>query len=414
MIGSRSVVRRTLAAALSAVALLGLLGGAGPASAQTQTAVEYYYSAWNFYFVTSFPAEIAALDGGAFGGAWQRTGQTFEVWSQATGGALPDCRFFSTGFSPRSSHFYTPYAAECAGLKAPGSGWQYEAIAFYVQLPDVNGNCPAGTTILYRLYNNGMGGAPNHRFTTSATTFNEMLAAGYIFEGDGRTGASACVPVSAPPPPATPEGLWRGTTSTGAAVAGFLLDTGVYYVIYTSPGTNIIAGVVEGTYSSSNDTFTSSDAHDFSIGIGIFAAQVSGSYTPRTAISGVISEGGQTESFSATYQSQYDQPASLTAAAGTYTGQVASSHGWTVASITLGATGTFGGSSGACTFSGTATPHGSVNVFDVMITFHSAVCSLGTSPLSGIAFYDPINKQIYGAAPNASGTDGLLFVGTKP
>jgi hypothetical protein len=56
------------------------------AVAQTQTAVEYYYAAWDQYFVTSSPDEIAALDGGAFGGVCQRTGQTFTVWSQPVGG----------------------------------------------------------------------------------------------------------------------------------------------------------------------------------------------------------------------------------------------------------------------------------------------------------------------------------------
>ena len=38
------------------------------ASAQIQTAVEYYYAAWDYYFVTSFPDEIAILDGGL----WRR------------------------------------------------------------------------------------------------------------------------------------------------------------------------------------------------------------------------------------------------------------------------------------------------------------------------------------------------------
>ena len=65
------------------------------ASAQTQLAVEYYYADWNFYFVTSDPGEIAALDGGAFGGLWKRTGQTFTVWTGPTNGALLTCRFFS-------------------------------------------------------------------------------------------------------------------------------------------------------------------------------------------------------------------------------------------------------------------------------------------------------------------------------
>src|SRR5215470_3375476 len=115
------------------------------ALAQTQSAVEYYYAAWDYYFVTSFPDEIVLLDGGAFGGVWMRTGQTFNVWAQPATGTLPTCRFFSTSFAPKSSHFYTPYANECASLKTNPS-WQYEAIAFYLQVPDNDGNCPAGTT----------------------------------------------------------------------------------------------------------------------------------------------------------------------------------------------------------------------------------------------------------------------------
>src|SRR6516164_425430 len=97
---------------LSAIGLAIGLAFAGWATAQTQTAVEYYYADWNFYFVTAFPDEIAALDGGAFGGAWKRTGQTFDVWPDLTGDAVPTCRFFSVVFAPRSSHFYTPYADE--------------------------------------------------------------------------------------------------------------------------------------------------------------------------------------------------------------------------------------------------------------------------------------------------------------
>ncbi len=167
---------------------------AAPPPPQAGTAVEYYYDVWNFYFETSFPAEIAALDGGAFGGAWKRTSQTFNVWPTASNpSAVPTCRFFSTIFDPKSSHFYTPIATECASLKA-GTAWQYEAIAFYIALTDANGLCGAGTIPLYRLYNNGIGGAPNHRYTTSLTIFNQMLAAGWIPEGSGSPSVFACVP----------------------------------------------------------------------------------------------------------------------------------------------------------------------------------------------------------------------------
>ena len=169
-----------------------LTGPAQPPAATTP-AVEYYYADWNFYFETSFPDEIAALDGGAFGGAWKRTGQTFSVWPQPGGSASPTCRFFSTAFAPRSSHFYTPFSAECALVKTEPE-WQYEAIAFYIELADDTGQCPAGTIPLYRAYNNGLGGAPNHRYTTSLTILNQMIAAGWAFEGNGNTKVFACVP----------------------------------------------------------------------------------------------------------------------------------------------------------------------------------------------------------------------------
>ena len=42
-------------------------------------ATEYYYPAWDMYFVTAIPDEIAKLDAGAFAG-WARTGLTFNVY----------------------------------------------------------------------------------------------------------------------------------------------------------------------------------------------------------------------------------------------------------------------------------------------------------------------------------------------
>jgi len=161
--------------------------------APTTLAVEYYYADWNYYFMTAFPAEIAVLDGGAFGGVWKRTGESFSVWQESTPTSSPTCRFFSTSFAPKSSHFYTPFSAECATVKS-SPDWQFESVAFHMQLAAANGLCGADTVSLYRLYNNGMGGAPNHRYTTSPDIFNLMIAAGWSFEGDGNTRVFACVP----------------------------------------------------------------------------------------------------------------------------------------------------------------------------------------------------------------------------
>jgi len=155
-------------------------------------AIEYYHAEWNHYFVTASGDEIAKLDAGVFAG-WARTGQSFNVLPLDARGAANMCRFFSVSFAPKSSHFYTPYADECGSVKQ-NPDWEFEAEVFAVYLPDATGGCPTGTLPLYRLYNDGQGGAPNHRFTTSAATRADMLAQGWIAEGTGGLGVTACVP----------------------------------------------------------------------------------------------------------------------------------------------------------------------------------------------------------------------------
>jgi len=177
---------------------------ANDAPAQAPAAIEYMYRWGDFryvssYFVTSSPEEIAALD---VGGLWWRTGESFDVWNAPASGTFPTCRFVDTVYG---AHFYTPYASECAGLQA-NEGWLYEGTAFHVQVPDANGNCPAGTTILFRLYNHSSihpvqpfhntlyPYAPLHRYTTRVELFEQMRARGWVVEGDSRTFAFACVP----------------------------------------------------------------------------------------------------------------------------------------------------------------------------------------------------------------------------
>jgi len=163
------------------------------ANSPVGTAVEYYYADWDYYFITSFPDEQAVLDGGAFGGVWKRTGETFPVWTQGSAISPAVCRFFSTNFAPKSSHFYTPISTECQTVKT-NPDWQFEAVSFFLELTDANGNCAAGTTPLYRLYNNGMGGAPNHRFTTNRAVVQTMIGQGWVPEGNGPDVIFACGP----------------------------------------------------------------------------------------------------------------------------------------------------------------------------------------------------------------------------
>jgi large repetitive protein len=154
-------------------------------------AIEYYHAAFDHYFVTAIADEITKLDNGTFTG-WVRTGETFNVYADVPGGSSPVCRFFSTAFGAKSSHFYTPDGNECTTVKA-NANWQFEAEVFSLPRPNSLGVCATGAPV-YRLYNNGLGGAPNHRYTTSLVTRTTMLNKGWISEGSGNFGVIMCSP----------------------------------------------------------------------------------------------------------------------------------------------------------------------------------------------------------------------------
>jgi hypothetical protein len=157
--------------------------------------VEYLHSGFGHYFITSFAGEITALDGGQVAG-WARTGRSFKAYVASNGAQSVVCRFFTAAFPPKSSHFYTPNTAECNGLRGSSKEWQYEADSFYVLAADLGtGSCPAGTLAVYRLYNNGQSGAPNHRYTTDPALRTQMMGAGWIPEGYGPEGVAFCAPI---------------------------------------------------------------------------------------------------------------------------------------------------------------------------------------------------------------------------
>ena len=163
-----------------------------PAGGTRRSAIEYYNAGFDHYFMTDIPDEIAKLDNGTFVG-WARTGQSLPVYSDYPAGSMGVCRFFSTSFTPRSSHFYTSDPNECGVVKL-NKDWQFEGVVFGLLSPGPAGDCPAGAVSIYRLYNNGQGGAPNHRYTTSEAIRTQMIAQGWIPEGYGPLGVIMCSP----------------------------------------------------------------------------------------------------------------------------------------------------------------------------------------------------------------------------
>jgi hypothetical protein len=154
--------------------------------------IEYHHAAWDHYFITGIADEITKLDNGTFVG-WARTGLQFKAFPTGTANGSAVCRFFSTAFAPRSSHFYTPFASECATVMT-NPDWQFEAQVFNIPIPATDGSCATGTVPVYRLYNNGQGAAPNHRYTTDLSVRSQMMAQGWVPEGYGSIGVIMCAP----------------------------------------------------------------------------------------------------------------------------------------------------------------------------------------------------------------------------
>ncbi len=165
--------------------------------ANTHLATEWYHDAFDHYFHTASALENQVINDGAYGQDWSRTFGFFRVWTAPGAGRQPVSRFFSTQWGTKSSHFYTAVKSERDLLVAGViTGWQLEADEiYYIGLADyATGACPLGTAPLYRMYNNMLGGAPNHRFTASVAARDAMVAQGWTAEGSGPDVVYGCTP----------------------------------------------------------------------------------------------------------------------------------------------------------------------------------------------------------------------------
>jgi hypothetical protein len=150
-----------------------------PSATSTATVYEFYNTTLNHYFRTAVAEEATAIDNGAAGPGWQRTGLNFVAYVPGAGAGNDVCRFYNR---TANTHFFTADADECAQVKLD-PGWHYEELSFRIQQP-VAGACPEGTIPVYRNYNNRFAfNDSNHRFTTSPTVYDQMKAQGWVGEG---------------------------------------------------------------------------------------------------------------------------------------------------------------------------------------------------------------------------------------
>ena len=156
------------------------------------TVVEFYNAALDHYFITWIAAEIAILDEGVAIKGWKRTGKAFATLTAARADTSPICRFY---IPPNlgNSHFLGRGTSECNSTAANNPTFVLEDAAFmHMVLPNA-GVCPAGTTAVYRVFSNRPDA--NHRYTIERAVRDDMVAHGWIAEGDGSDRVVMCAPV---------------------------------------------------------------------------------------------------------------------------------------------------------------------------------------------------------------------------
>ena len=227
----------------------------------------------------------------------------------------------------------------------------------------------------------------------------------------------------APNAGATAEGVYGGTL-TGSTSSDFellVLENGEFWSLYgtQTPTFFGVAGFVQGSGTSNNGTFTSSNTKDFGFTPAL-AGNTNATYnaTAKT-ISGTVSGSSGTVGFSggpiAGSLYDYNAPASLSTVVGLWSTTTLT--GESVA-VNISADGTFTAVSGlGCNFSGVITPRPSgKNVFNVSLTFGAAPCALPNQPASGIAVTYPLASgptQLIVAVVDSARTTGAATFGTR-
>ena len=225
-------------------------------------------------------------------------------------------------------------------------------------------------------------------------------------------GGGDSAPSIPPAPTATAEGFWEGPASTGVSVALAVLETGETWGVYTSSGS--IVGALYGSTTSSGTTLSGS-GKDFNIpSRTVGSGTYSGTFAAKSSINVTTSTGS---TLSGTYKTAYDQPASLAALAGTFSGVgVSGASPVQTVSVTIASSGTITvPASLGCSAAGTATPRPSgKNIFDVAMTFTGSNCALGNgASTTGIAYYEAATGRVLVMAMNAAKSDGFIYVGQK-
>jgi len=194
--------------------------------------------------------------------------------------------------------------------------------------------------------------------------------------------------------------LWSGGGSCGS---GFTSLWSTTHGTYTTNGNN---------FSGSDKTFNYEESE-------IQSETFTGTAVAKNTLHARSSEDLDTDpGANFIYMSTYDQPASLDSLAGSYTGKAATmavGYAYQKTGVVIsGSDLSMPEDASGCSAQGTVKPHGSVNMFDLSITFKGASCWLGDGTTAkGIAVQIGGSDQIQIQAVTDDGLKDFSFVGSQ-
>lgn len=221
------------------------------------------------------------------------------------------------------------------------------------------------------------------------------------------------------PPTASPAGFYVGTSGAGPTlreISTLILDNGRIYSLYSGPAggpATGIAGAVIGQGVTTDNTFTASPTRNFNFEVpSVTIGSLSATFTERSSISGMVTGGVPSLTFTGAYSSAYEHAPSLAAAAGTYTGIVGFSAGREAATAVVAANGAITATSvGGCNLTGTAGLHASGNVYDVTITIGAGCVFPAATVFTGHGYLN--GSVLHSIVMNPGLTEGLIFSGSR-
>jgi hypothetical protein len=182
-----------------------------------------------------------------------------------------------------------------------------------------------------------------------------------------------------------------------------------------------VCGIATGPGASASGNYTATETDfDYCGGsLSVFTGSVKATYTVGSSLSGSLTEGSTSETFSATMPANslfdYSNGASIASISGAWSGSLTDGE---TASITVDSLGNVTGvSSDGCSFSATISPDSSgKNFFNISMTFGSSPCLLPNQSATGVAvnylLSDGITNQLI-AGVTSGNSFGIVFAAQR-